>query len=201
MIDVYSELSQYAGNNWSIFLKKVGVEDIFADLMELSRTTYQEMAYETVGGGVKYILWTYSVRSDRLDLGMEWERIKQNNFSQSGLPATKWADFGLLKSEAVVKTVYRWLDFQDEPVMKQLVCLKDLRLEMQLSAVSPIMRGQTDIDYDQKFKNAKYAIELEKMIAECNAQLVKNNPRLSFANKEMDRSKRPQTLGPESYAK
>ncbi len=89
-----------------------------------------------------------------------------------------------LECPAVLSTSHKWLKYQNSNVFTQLCVLKDLRLEMQISANSPILKGE-NIDYDQKFKNAGYVKDLSKMIIDCESELIQQSEKLKEAYREV----------------
>lgn len=193
MVQPYQALTGYELNNWKNLFDELGLLDVFGELLG----TFS--APESTRKIIRYIVWTYSANSERLVVGMEWETNKRNNFNHAGLPWDLWEPIGLLKDLTILRSIHGWLEYQDEPVFKQLQCLKDLKLEMQLSSVGRISKASSEMDYDQKYKNANYALELEKAIKQLENQLIQNNPVLKEAVKETKFSRRT-TVGAETFA-
>lgn len=194
MVNPYIALTSYEGSEWGKFLDQMGLLKVFEGV--LMNFCHPDSTRKII----RYIVWTYSVNSDRQVAGMDWENNKRNNFNQAGLPGDFWEKIGLLKDLDVRRTVHRWLDFQDEPLFKQLQTLRDLKMEMQLSSVGIISKSNGEIDYDQKFKNANYSVDLDKMIQQLENQSIQNNPNLKDAMRELQYKKRNPTTGPEAYA-
>ncbi len=179
MVNPYQALTTYEGADWKVFLEEIGLLDVFGNL--LGNFNAPDSARKII----RYIVWTYSVKSERHVAGMDWENNKRGNFDFVGLPGDLWEEIGLLKDPEVLRSIHRWLDWQEEPLFKHLQCLRDLNNE---------------IDYDQKFKNANYSVELDKMIAQLENQSIQNNPALKDAMKETQFKKRSVTMGPESFS-
>jgi len=101
-----------------------------------------------------------------------------------------------------LQSIIKWLDFQDNDVFTQLMVFKQLKLEMQLSANSPLKNSSGQIDYDQKFKNANYAMDLRKKINDLEKELIQNSPTLSQFVKEVKTVvKKKTTTGVEEFVK
>jgi hypothetical protein len=194
MVNPYQALTTYEHGHWKKLFDELGLLDVFGELLG----TFT--APESTRKIIRYIAWTYSHNSERLVAGMDWENNKRNNFNYAGLPGDLWESIGLLKDHTVLRAIQKWLEYQDDPVFKQLQCMKDLKLEMQLSAVGRISKASNEIDYDQKYKNANYALDLEKMIKQLENQLIQNNPALKDAVRETKFSRKT-TMGVETYAK
>lgn len=194
MVDPYQILSKYEGDNWNGLLSELGVSEIFGDLQLLYTNP------DSMRKIVRYIVWTYTATSERLVKGHDWESNKRNNFEMSGLPAEMWADVGMLRSDVVLRAIHDWLEFQDRPLFKQIQALRDLKLEMQLSSVGVIVTSSRDNDYDQKFKNARYAIDLGKMIDELESESLHNSPNMQEAVKEVATRKKTM-VGPETFSR
>lgn len=194
MVNPYQALTTYEGADWKIFLEEIGLLDVFGNL--LGNFNAPDSARKII----RYIVWTYSVKSERHVAGMDWENNKRGIFDFVGLPGDLWEEIGLLKDPEVLRSIHRWLDWQEEPLFKHLQCLRDLKMEMQLSSVGTIRKSNNEIDYDQKFKNANYSVELDKTIAQLENQSIQNNPALKDAMKETQFKKRSVTMGPESFS-
>ena len=193
MINPYNALTTNECN-WVPFLEKLGLFDVFG---ELTASYYDTEATTQI---IKFIVWTYSANSTQLTEGMEWEANKRNNYRLAGLPQGLWEPVGLLKDPTILRATHRWLDWQEEPVFKQLQCLRDLKLEMQLSCVGKVVKSSGEIDFDQKFKNAQYALDLDAMIQQLENQSILNDPKLKDAIQETNYSKKTMFKGPEAYA-
>lgn len=194
MVHPYTVLLSYEGDDWKEFLDGIGLLDVFGELLGNFNTP------ESARKIVRYIVWTYSVNSERIVAGQDWESNKHNNYVHAGLPQDLWEGIGMLKDVYVARTIHRWLEYQDDPVFKQLQSLRDLKLEMQISSVGRISKSSGEIDYDQKYKNAQYAVELDKMIKQLENQSIQNNPILKDAIRETRFSRRT-TTGPEAFSK
>lgn len=189
----YQQITTYEEDNWQEFLNKICLVDIFKDLFEV-------VAKEDFKYAVRYIVWCYSIDSDKIILGTEWYNNKLKIFSLSELPQIYSESFLQLKDDRALKVINRWLEFQDRDTFTQLCVLKDLKVEMQLSANSPIKKSSGELDYDQKFKNANYATDLTKKIKDLEMELIQNSPKLKDAVMEVKTAQRKNNLSPEKFA-
>ena len=197
MISPFHSIISYEGDEWQEFLDKMLLIDIFMPLFK----EYSEVSY--IKSVIKYIVYAYSVDSDKIILGMEWQKNKQNIFEYVMIKPEKksYEDLVLLRNSEVVKTINNWLEFQDNDAFRQMQVLKDLRVEMQISSLTDIKKASAEIDYDQKYKNACYANDLKKMIKDLESELIQNNQRLKDAVKEVRVTKSKFTVGPETFSK
>lgn len=195
MIVPYNVLISYAESNWKEYLEEHSLLSVFNDLVAEYGSDNPLLTKL-----IRYIVWAYSLDSEKIVLGADWLQNKAEIFNSSGLPETLWDSVALLKNETIIKAIHGWLRYQEQDVFTQLVVLKDLLIEMQLSANSLIKRG-TDIDYDQKFKNARYALELRDMIQKLETQLLQNHPKLKAGIKEVHFVSAKSTVGVETFAK
>lgn len=196
MINAYSEILSYEGDDWADFLTKICLVDIFQDLIPLFKDK------SALSQAIKYIVLAYSKNSDADTLGGDWLGVKKRIFEKTLLPKEYYEDLVLLKNKIIIQTIQRWIDFQEESVYANLLSLRDLMIEMRLSSNS-ILR-KTDgitIDYDQKFKNAGYSFELAKMIKDLEQELIQNDIKLKEGVREVKRMGKNNTvIGVERYA-
>ena len=194
MTNPYSAIMNYDGKNWYEFLEQICMFDIFEKLL----SWYHQ--YHITDKLIHYILWTYSVESDKIIAGMEPKANKEQIFKLAGLPKELWEQVGLLQHDVIVTTIMNWLAFQEQDVWTQLCVLRDLKTEMQISSVSAIKKSAGEIDYDQKFKNAKYAMDLRGMISDLEKELLQNNANLKDLVIEVKAvGKKQQTTGIENF--
>jgi hypothetical protein len=200
MINPLQELSTYTGDDWSEYLDSISLFEIFKDLI----VKYQANP-SLLKGIIRYIVWAYSKDSDKIILGADWGENKKRIFEAAQLPPMEdvLRNVVFLADDIVLVTIKRWIEFQDDDTWKELMMLKDLRSEMQLSANSLLKSGNGDaVNYDQKFKNAKYSIDLALMIKDCESKLLQNDPKFKDAVREVkQRSKSNISISPESFAK
>jgi hypothetical protein len=199
MINPYQALTTYEEDNWSEYLERICLYDIFKDLIE---------AYGQEPGVLKcvirFIVWAYSKDSDKVVLGGDWLENKKRIYEAAAIPPTSEMQDNILylKDRVVLSTVKGWLNFQDDDTYKEIKMLKDLRVEMQISANSPILKATGEIDYEVKFKCAKYSIELYQMINDAEQKLLQNDPRMKEAFKEVKAAQKVRdTLSPELFSK
>jgi hypothetical protein len=196
MTNPYLAITTYNGDFWEGHLKELCLYDIFADL--INKYTDQEI----LGKILRYIAWQYSEDSDKVVLNMALLQNKQSLFKLAGLPKELYDPIVLFSDEIILQSIIKWLDFQDNDVFTQLMVFKQLKLEMQLSANSPLKNSSGQIDYDQKFKNANYAMDLRKKINDLEKELIQNSPTLSQFVKEVKTVvKKKTTTGVEEFVK
>lgn len=195
MIISQQELLSYEEDNWEDFLQQLDLFRIFKPILALTNDKTERR------GIIRYIVWTYSKNSDKVIMDMEWERNKKNIFDETDLHL-HWREMLLdLKSDSLVAAIEGWIEYQDEDVATQIITLKDLKREMQISSISDIKKGNsTEVDYDQKFKNAEYVIKLREMIKKMEAELVQNDMKLKTAIKEVRSVRTKNTMGVEKFA-
>jgi hypothetical protein len=201
MINPVHSLTTYEGSDWYEYLESISLSEIFKDLI----VKYQADP-PLLKGLIKYIVWAYSKDSDKITLGTDWVENKKRIFEAAQLPPMEdvLMNTVFLKDDIILITIKRWIDFQDNDTWKELMMLKDLRSEMQLSANSQLKSGNADVvNYDQKFKNAKYSIDLALMIKDCEQKLLQNDPRFKEAAKEIrvNKTKNNISISPEYFAK
>lgn len=196
MINAYHSLIKN-NDDWEEYLNKITLFEIFKDVIE----EYKDK--ETITCVIRYILYAYSVESDLLILATDWQKNKENIFEQAMVIPRKEIhdDLVFLKNEKVVNVINKWLAWQDADVFRQLQTLKDLRHEMQTSCLTDIKKSSGEIDYSQKFLNAKYSIDLKVMIKDLESELVQNHPKLKDAVSEIKAVKRKNTVGVEMFAR
>lgn len=190
----YQQLMEYEEDNWEEYLNRLAIIDIFKDLFTVVKK-------EDFGYAIRYVLLCYSIESDAVMLGTEWYANKLKIYNQSGLPQVYSEGFLQLKDNVVVSVINRWLEFQDSEAWMQLMVLKDLKVEMQLSANSNIKKSSGEIDYDQKYKNAGYASDITKKIKELELELIQNSVKLKEAIREVNFVSKKQKITPDQFAK
>jgi len=181
MVQPYFEIIKHEDDNWQEFLEQICLYDIFKPVIEY----YKDRS--TLKCVIRYIAYTYSKDSDKVLLGADWQKNKQQIFEDVMAKPVKglYEELVLLKNPEVVETIHNWLEHQDGEVWKTLCTLKDLRVEMQLSAVSKILKPSMEVDYTQKFLNAEYADKLKVMIKNLELELIQNDGKLKEAVKEV----------------
>jgi hypothetical protein len=197
MISPFHSIISYEGDNWGDFLDRILLVHIFSPVIK----EYQNK--DTLNGAIRFIAYAYSVDSDKIILGRDWKKNKQEIFEFVLIKPEKksYEDLVLLENKAVVETIHRWVDHQNNDTFTHLQVLKDLRVEMQISALSKILKSSGEVDYDQKFRNAKYADDLKQMIKDLESELIQNNQKLKDAVKEVKVAKSKFTVGPETFSK
>ena len=200
MINPLHAIINYSGDEWQEYLDSISLFDIFKDLI------FEYHADKPLLKGIiQYIVWAYSKNSDKITIGTDWTENKKRIYEAAQLPPMEKTQMNVvhLKDEVILITIKRWIDYQDDDTWKEYTMLKDLRSEMQLSANSQLKGGTGDVvNYDQKFKNAKYSIELSNMIKDCEHKLLQNDPVHKHSVLEVKQKiKSNISISPESFAK
>lgn len=190
MINPVQSITEYKGDDFAEYLETLQLIDIFEELIKSYAHDKPLLKQIT-----KYIVWTYSLNSEQVVLGMEWGENKKKIFEYVMLPDYYWSDIVDLKSDVIVQTINKWLIFQDKETYTELCKLKDLKLYMQQSY------SDITVDANQRFKNAGYSKELTQMINDLQKELIQNNIKLSKASAEIKNAKRKNTMGAEKFAK
>ncbi len=213
MINAFSELTTYEGNAWEEFLEQCSLIHIFKPILERYKDNGVRRPL------IQYIVRCYSLDSQDIVIGMEWGRNKKVIFEKLMLPPLMYHELVLFDNlfsergefqteeriekdrdiDAIKRSINMWLNNQDSEVYVQWAVLRDLRQEMQNSATGPIKKSSGEIDYDQKFKNAKYAMDLREMIKNLEDELIQNSSELKEAVKEIKNKKVKTTFGLESF--
>lgn len=183
MTNPYFSLINYEQDEWSDYLDKLCLINIFKPIID----EYGNNKI-TLNGTIRYILMAYSVESESITIGMEWVKNKQEIFNKTLLDKSKYDDLVLLKNKAVLITIKRWLDFQDNEQFSTWSMLKDLIVEMRIAANSDIKKATGEIDYETKKKCADYVIELYDRVKEVEAKFIQSHPKLKEGYKEFNQA-------------
>lgn len=197
MISPYQSLITYQQDEWEDYLSRCLLIDIFRPVIE----EYPDK--QVLKCVIRYITYAYTLQSDKIVIGKDWLENKKEIFEyvQVHPMLDLYDDLVLLKNRAVVETVHLWLKFQDNESFAQLKVLKDLRTEMQVSALTRILKSSGEVDYDQKYRNANYAGDLRAKIKELEAELVQNDKNMKEAVKEVRAAKSRYNVSPETFSK
>lgn len=212
MILPISSLTTYNGDEWEDYLEKICLIDIFRKIIDEFRSDKT-----LVTSIIKYIVWTYSLDSDKVIQGMEWQSNKRKIYEDADMPVgdkalissdqsilTYYEAFVLLKYPTVLQTVKKWLDFQDDENWSNWCMYNDLLVEMRIAANSPIKKNTGEIDYDAKMKCAQYINDLLKLKSDSESTLLQNNEKLKEAYAEVTKELRKadrKTMGVETMLK
>ena len=198
MISAYHSLVTYSEGEWEEYLEKIALIDIFGPLLK----SYPDKGdFQCV---IRYILLAYSKESEMLVIGSDWGKTKKKIFEAAAIKPNVhfYTDLVHLKNRAVLDCIKRWLDYQNDETFEMLQTLKDLKTELQMSTLTEIKKSSGEIDYDQKFKNAEYCINLQGMIKDLESQLIQANPKLKDSVSEYkEAAKSSKTMGLESTLK
>lgn len=194
MVSTFKTISDYDGNDWGDLLNDLNVLSVFDGILSIPCSA------DETSGIIKYIVWTYSVESDKVQFERDWYRCKQKVFQLSGLDVEWYQKTVELEDATILHAINKWVEYQDDDIFEQLITLKDLRAEMRRSCLSPIMKA-TGIDYDQKFKNAQYSVELMDRIKELEAKLISRDSKFREAIDEIKTASKKKYFGIEKIAK
>lgn len=205
MISAYNSIITYDKGDWQSFLEQIGVDDVFNPLFKTFPESEQfpVVLRNNISIVIKYIVKTYSIESDMIVIGADWQKTKKKIFeSVSGEPKREcYEALVLLKSDTVINLINRWLEYRDQDQFTQIQMLKDLQVEMRITSISPIKKASGELDYDQKFKNAQYSIDLKKMIKDSESELIQNSIQLKDAIKEFRETRQKSSFGLETFLK
>lgn len=197
MISAYNSLVTYSGDQWEDYLYKMCLYDIFKDLIK----EYPDK--DDFTAIIRYIVMAYSVESDAIVIGSDWLKNKQRIFEKCDINKNSrlYVDLVHLKSKVILDTIHKWLEFCDNDLGTQLQILKDLRVEMQITCLTDIKKASGEVDFDQKFKNAQYSIDLKKMIKDLESELIQTSVKLKDSIKEYKEAKKKNSFGLETFLK
>lgn len=211
------DLTRYNGDDWEDYLNNVNLFYVFKELIR--RYGADKAVCTSI---VRYIVFAYSVDSDKIVLGMDWLENKKQILKSVGLndkvdyTEERFKEDGdtykpsfyetivLLQSPTILKTIKAWLDFQDNPTFSTLQMINDLIVEFRMAANSPIRKSTGEIDFEQKRKCAESVIELLEKKRKVEMEFIQNNPKLKDAYREISNSlkkKRANAKGMESFLK
>lgn len=197
MINASQEIVNYGGDDFQDYLTRLALIEIFEPVFK----EYPLYAKEII----RYIVYTNSIDSELIVLGADWLQTKKRIYEHCNLPPKEdmLQDVIFLKSDFIKSSALKWLEFQDDETFSELLMLKNLKVEMQLSANSEIRKASGEIDYDQKMKNAEYSIKLTNLIKDTQLNLIQNNAKLKEAHKDAGQNARKtkSSFGVESFAK
>ena len=207
MIIPIVDITRYDGD-WDEYLENICLYEIFKELiLEFGADK------EKLTGIIHYIVWAYSIDSDKLVIGSEWLANKKRIFKLcKELPETgywnedfktTWHDaVVLLKSKTILFTIKKWLNYQNDDNFQTWCMLKDLISEFRIAANSPILKSTGEIDYEAKRKCAESVIDLMQKKSDVEQTFIQNNPKLKEAYKEITKVQRSQTnsFGVESFS-
>lgn len=198
MISAYNSLIAYEGDKWGEYLDRLMLADVFGGLI----LEYPDPSdFKAI---VKYILYAYSAESDMIQIGADWAKNKKKIFEYCCIkPDAKYFnDLVHLENKAVLIAIKKWLDYQDNDLFELIQTLKDLRAELQLTCLAAIRKSSGEIDYDQKNRNAQYAIELRTKIKDLESELIQSSQKLKNSVKEFREAKQnSKSMGVETFLK
>jgi len=197
MINPLYSITTFDGIDFSDYLKKIHLYDIFIDIFD----EYPEP--ETRVGIIKFIAWGYGLDSDLLSTnGNNWSKVSEQIFLKTGLETELFPDVGLLESKSVQSAVQKFLRYQNDENWTQYCTYRDLRSQMLSSSLAAIKKSSGEIDYEQKMNNAAHSQKLLEMMNEAKETFVQNHPKLKASveafNKATEKTKVTRSVA--SYA-
>lgn len=180
MVIPTNDLINYEGNDWQQYLNKLCLYDIFKDLCEEFGSDK-----EMLTGLMRYIVWAYSIDSNKIVLRQEWMANKKRIFKVASLPILMEEDVVYLKNKTILYTIKKWLTSQNEENYSTYSMLNDLIMELRVASNSPIKKSTGEIDYKTKVECAESVIELLAKKAEIEQKFIQNNDKLKEAYKEV----------------
>ena len=194
MISAYNSLITYNGSEWEDYLERLSFIDIFGGLIK----EFPDKGDFTCV--IKYIVYAYSVESDMVVIGQDWDKTKKKIFEKvmARPKEDMYRALVHLQNDKVLKAIEKWLQYQNNEVWETLQTAQDLRAEMKLSCLTPIKKSSGELDFDQKHKNLMYCIELRKTIKELESELIQNSVTLKEAVKEIREVKQKKSFGLET---
>ncbi len=109
MTNAYSSILAYRDDDWQEYLDNMMLYDIFEDVI---------IAYpnkQTLKCVIRYILYAYSIESDQVHIGVDWEENKKRIYEFVFAPQSKDLVDQLvyLQHPSVTKTIHKWLEWQE----------------------------------------------------------------------------------------
>jgi hypothetical protein len=186
MISAYASIIGYQHDDWEEYFDRIAMIEIFKPVIEFYKE--DKVKLKCV---IQFIIHAYSVESEKVILGMDWQKNKQQIFEDTCIPRKELYDhLVLLKSESVLETVNRWIDFQNNLIFCELMMIKDLRMSLMLSVNGSIKKSSGEEDYTQRYLNSTYVTELRVKIKDLESEFIQNNNKLKDAVKEFKAAKK-----------
>ncbi len=209
MIIPTNDLINYDGTDWKDYLGQICLYEVFKDLVEEYISDP-----EVLTGLMKYIVWAYSLDSNKIVIRRDWEKNKKDIFKAAELPKSmedevvhlrvKINEETLLPNTTLLHTIKRWLNLQNDENFSVWAMLNDLISEMRLAANSPVRKSTGEIDYEAKRKCAESVLDLLKKKDEVEQKFIQNNEKLKEAYKDVSQANNTQqnnTMGIETILK
>jgi hypothetical protein len=197
MISAYASIVGYQNDDWKEYFDRIAMIEIFKPVIEFYKDDRVKLKCV-----IQYILHCYSVESEKVKLGMDWQKNKQEIFEDTCMPKKDlYESTVLLRNESVIETIAKWVDHQDSSVFAELMMLKDLRMTLMLSVNGTIRKSSGEEDYTQRYLNSTYVSELGKKIKDLESEFIQNNNKLKDAVREFKTAKKNKsTIGVEKFA-
>lgn len=135
-----------------------------------------------------YILMLYSKDSDAVTAGVSWKQNKLAVAQQNGITGKLKKDLVDLEIPEIVDSIQRYLDYQGSKAWSHLCMIRDLYDQMVLSALRPASPSE-GLTWDQKKKNAEYANDLYREIAEWEQRIREEERNQEEGRSEIRRKK------------
>ena len=216
MINAYDEINRYSGTDWDDFLERASLLSIFEPVLERYKDAGLRKSIIT------FIARVYTRTSPHIVEGMEWTSNKKKVFESLLIHQDIFHELVRFENKKALTDIYdseeyaekekdidalklsinRWLNFQNSDTFVMLCVMRDVKIEMQVSATGKIRKSGGEIDYDQKFKNTQHALQLRTMISDLEKELIENDDRLKEGVRELRKeTKKSDTFSIESSIK
>lgn len=153
--NLYQELKSAADQNEAAaIITRLRKEELFEPLMN---------EFSDWWPVCKYILDAYSIESEFIEIGEDWQEKKKQIAIQNGLGALgeeQLRDILSMKTPGIWKTVDNYLQYQGGREFRHLTVLKQLYERMLSSTFD------NEVSYDQQYQNSVYAKNIWKEIGE-----------------------------------
>ncbi len=190
MINPFYSITTFEGDaDFEDYLRQLQLFDIFKEIF----IEYQDKG--TCVGIIKFIAWAYGLDSDMLSSnGNSWAKVSRDIFNKTELHKSFYEDLVLLQSESVKSAIEKFLTYQNDENWTNYCTFRDLRFQMLSSATGDIKTANgTEINYEQKMKNAIHSITLLQMMNDAKETFIQNHPKLKASveafNKASEKTK------------
>lgn len=198
MINPVSTITSFNGDDFENYLNQNALLGVFEHLL------LDEDISPYASSVAKYIVWGYGMDSNMLSTeGYNWGKVSQIIFAKANLPEELYAAVVELKSEAVIRSIQEFLDYQNDENWTQYCTYRDLRAQMLISAVGEIKNASEETNYEQKMKNAIHSQTLLSMMNVAKETFIQNHVKLKGSVEAFNRvvqNKEKITRSPAHYA-
>lgn len=180
MIHPYQKIVSYEGDNFDDYLNSLYLLEIFREVID----EFGQQGNNVIKGIIKYIVYGYSVDSEMLNTTEDFAKVKKRIFKESMLPDSLWGEVAELKSDGVINTIQKWLQYQNDTNWVQYITFRDLRRQMLNYSLQELKKSSGEIDINAKMDAAKYSKELLEMMKDALQTFIQNNIKLKDSIKD-----------------